>query len=317
MSGIVVVTGASGFIGQHLTRRLLAGGARRVRVLVRRPDRLPPDIASRAEITSGDIRDPAAVSQALAGADVVVHLAACAKAWSSDPQEFRQVNVDAVDLLVRSARDQSVRRLVHVSTVLTLPRCNGGRAPTRYEATKRLGERVAEESGLAVVVHPTRVFGPGPLNDANGVTRVIAAYLAGRLRVRLDDHDVQANYVHVDDVVSGIVLAADAGDAGSHYVIGGENMSVRGLLDRVAGLSGVQRRVLPVRPVLALAAATIIEVWGRVGGAVPITRDWVRLFLEDQRLNDEAAPPGYRPGQLDERLRDTIAWLRRRDGGAP
>jgi nucleoside-diphosphate-sugar epimerase len=309
MSGLTVVTGGSGFIGQHLARRLLDAG-RPIRVLARRPDLLPPDIARRAEVVCGDVRDAAAVDQALAGADVVLHLAACARAWARDADEFQRVNVGAVETLVRTARRQGVRRLVHVSTVLTLKGTASNRVPTPYEETKLAGERIAEDSGLAVVVHPTRVFGPGPLNDANGVSRLIATYLSGRLVVRLDDSDVQANYVHVDDVAGGIVLAADSGECGAHYVLGGENLSVRELFDRVAALSGVRRTVYPVRPGLALAAATVAEGWGRLGGVAPITRAWVRSFLEDQRLNGERVPPGYCPLPLDDRLRATIEWLR-------
>jgi nucleoside-diphosphate-sugar epimerase len=311
MSARILVTGASGFIGQHVTRQLLDSG-RRVRVLARRPDLLPPDVASRAEICQGDIRDASAVDRALSGADVVLHLAACARAWSRDANEFRDVNIRAVTTLVQAARRHGTRRFVHVSTVLTLKGDAVARTPTPYEATKRAGDRIVEDSGMAVVVHPTRVFGPGPLNDANGVTRLIASYLGGGLVVRLNDHDVQANYVHVADVAAGIVLAADTGECGAHYVLGGENLSVRELLDRVAVLSGVRRPVHVVHPAIALAAVSVAEAWGRLGGDVPLTRGWVRSFLEDQRLNGEAAPPGYRPRPVDEGLRATIDWLRER-----
>jgi nucleoside-diphosphate-sugar epimerase len=312
MSARVLVTGASGFIGQYVTRQLLDSG-RRVRVLARRPDLLPPDMVGRVEICQGDIRDAAAVDRALIGADLVIHLAACARAWSRDANEFRDVNTRAVTTLVQASRRHGARRFVHVSTVLTLRGAPVGRTPTPYEATKRAGDRIVEESGIAVVVHPTRVFGPGPLNDANGVTRLIAAYLSGGLVVRLNDHDVQANYVHVADVAAGIVLAADTGECGTHYALGGENLSVRALLGRVAALSGVRRTVHVVNPAIALAAVSVAEAWGRFGGAVPLTRGWVRSFLEDQRLNGEAAPAGYRPRPVDEGLRDTIDWLRGRN----
>lgn len=312
MSGLTVVTGASGFIGRYVARQLLERG-QAVRLLVRRPELLPPEIAARAQVIRGDIREAGSIDRALDGADRVIHLAACARAWSRDPSEFQAVNVDAVDRLVMAARRHRVHRIVHTSTILTLMRPPGGRRPTPYEATKLAGERIVEESGRGMVAHPTRVYGPGPLNDANGVTRLIEAYLRHRVVVRLDDDDVQANYVHVEDVARGLLLAADRGEPGAHYVLGGENVSVRELLERVAALSGVRRAVVPVPPKAALAVGLAAEAWGWIYGTAPITRRWVRCFLEDQRLNGEPTPPGYEARSLDDGLTMTIRWLRQRE----
>jgi nucleoside-diphosphate-sugar epimerase len=309
MTAPILVTGATGFIGRYVVQRLLAEGAA-VRVFVRRPALLAPDQAARVEVRQGDICDTAALRGAVAGCTTVLHLAACARAWCRDPATFAQVNLDAVRALLRAVDDYGVHRLVHVSTVLTLPRHDARRAATSYEVTKLAGERCVEENARSVIVHPTRVYGPGPLNDANGVTRVVALYLHGRFRARLDDHDVQANYVHADDVAAGIIAAARVGTAGGHYALGGENESLRGLLERVAAISGVHHRVFRIRPGAALAAAFAAEAWGRLGGTVPITRGWVRLFLEDQRLEHALTPPGYSARGLDTGLTETIDWLR-------
>jgi farnesol dehydrogenase len=308
MSELTLLTGATGFIGRYVLRRLLERGDC-VRVFVRHPELLPPNSLARVQVVPGDIRDSAALERAVRGASTVLHLAACARSWSRHPEEFDQVNLDAVGTLVAAAERHGARRLVHVSTVLTiLP--HGTRPLTAYERTKLAGERLAEGCEVATIVHPTRVYGPGPLNDANGATKVIAAYLAGHFPFRLADHDVLASYVHVDDVAAGILLAATRGQAGAHYVLGGENVSLRELLARVASLSGVHHRVFPIRPGVALAGAAAAEAWGRLGGSVPISRDWVRLFLEDQRLTGYAGPPGYTPRPLDVGLAETIAWLR-------
>jgi len=308
MSELTLLTGATGFIGRHVLDRLLERGGR-VRVFVRHPELLPPTSLARVDVLRGDIRDSAALERAVRGASTVLHLAACARPWCRHPEEFDQVNLHAVGNLVAAAQRHGVRRFVHVSTVLTLLP-HSTRPLTAYERTKLAGERLAEQCEVATIVHPGRVYGPGPLNDANGATRVIAAYLAGHFPFRLADHDVLANYVHVDDVAAGIVLAATRGQAGAHYALGGENVSLRELLARVASLSGVHHRVLPIRPGLALAGAAVAEAWGRLGGSVPISRGWVRLFLEDQRLTDCASPPGYTPRPLDVGLAETIAWLR-------
>lgn len=312
MSGLTLVTGATGFIGRRLTRRLLELG-RPVRVLVRRPAGLPPAIASRVELAHGDLRNGAAVEAALAGVDTVLHLAACARAWTRDIDEFRQVNVQAVARLLDAAERRGVRRFVHVSSVLTLPELAVPGGGPAYVVTKREGERLVARRGHAVIVHPARVFGPGPLSDANAVTRVIAGYMAGRFRFRLADGGVQGNYVHVDDVVEGLILAADSGRPGGHYILGSENVSLAGLLACVARVTGVRRRVVRLRPGAATAVAAAAELWGRCGGRAFLTRDWVSLFLQDQRVDCGAtrAALGYRPRGLEQGVRETVRWLQR------
>jgi len=226
-----------------------------------------------------------------------------------------------VGTLLEEAERQAVDRLVHVSTILTLPAyrtapINGrSKFPTPYETTKAAGERLVEAYAAAgrhaVIVHPTRVYGPGPLHDANGVTKAIALYLRGRLRLRLADGDALGSYVHVDDVAEGIIRAAVRGHTGAHYVLGGENASFRELLALVSRVTGVHRRVLAIPPKVALVAARATEVWGMFGGQVPITPGWVRVLLEDRRATFERAHAdlGYTPRLLEAGLTQTLAWL--------
>ena len=163
-------------------------------------------------------------------------------------------------------------------------------------------------------MHPTRVYGPGPLNDANGVTRLLAQYLHGPVALRLDDGDVLANYVHVADVAAGVVLAARRGRRGAHYVLGGENSSLRELLELAGEVSGTARRIVTVPRSAALAAAHAAALWGRLGGETPITPAWVRCYFEDQRvdLTETCRELGYGHRPLRTGLEDTILWLRAR-----
>jgi nucleoside-diphosphate-sugar epimerase len=321
MRAPILVTGATGFIGSHLLPLLLEDGAA-VRVLVRSPQLLAPALRSRLEVVEGDIRDRTAMQRAVTGADTVLHLAACARAWMHDRDAYRAINVEAVESLLDAAYRSEVRRLVHVSTILTLPPFKAapvrGEAarPSPYEKTKREGEQLVESyarSGRhAVIVHPTRVFGPGPLTDANGVTRAALLYLHGKLRVRLADRGVQSNYVYAADVAAGIRLGAARGRTGSHYVLGGDNASFDEFLALVGELGGVRHRTVALPPAVALGVARVAEGWGRLGGTALITARWVRTFLEDRRADIGPARRDldYRPRSLREGLETTISWLR-------
>lgn len=319
MSNTVLVTGATGLIGRYVVEELLAAG-RPVRVLARVPERVENAARRAIEVVKGDLVETRALVRAVRGVDTVLHLAACARAWSRNPGEFAAVNVHAVNRLLDAAAGAGVRRVVHVSTVLTLPELRPvtARAETPYLETKLAGERLvdayAAAGGDAVVVHPTRVYGPGPLNDANGVTRLVAMYLGSPLVCRLDDGDVLANYVHAADVAAGILLAADRGRAGAHYVLGGENSSLRGLLRLVGELSGVHRPLLAIPRSAALAAAHASLLWGRLGGTPVITPAWVRSYFDDQRVSVAllCSELGYRYRTLRTGLQETITWLRQR-----
>ncbi len=323
MNGPVLVTGGTGFIGAHVVRRLVAAGVP-VRIFARTPDLLDRALRGTVEIARGDLREPAALRRAVAGTGAVVHLAACARAVSRDPHEFHDVNVAATGVLLDAACAAGVERFVHVSTILALPPfapaalSGPATALTPYEATKMEAERRvagAAARGLhAVIVRPTRVFGPGPLNDANSVTRIVALYLDGRFRTRLADGGVLANYVHADDVAQGILLALEHGARGAAYVLGGDNVAFAQLLDLIGEVAGTRRRVVAGPPPVARARGPAPPRWGPHGGAPPLPPGWLRTFLEDRRADITPAREalGYRPRSLRDGLTETVDWLRGR-----
>ena len=320
MRAKTLVTGASGFIGRQLVRQLIEAGER-VRIICRHPEVLAREHGPRLEVVQGGILDRTAMTRAMDGVGTVFHLAGCARAWSRNPGEFWDVNVAGTELLLDLASRAGVDRIVHVSTVLTLPELrrtwlpDGIRKPTEYEHTKLMGEQLVQSyvasGGDAVIVHPTRVYGPGPLTDANGVAKMIALYLAGRFRVRVADGDVLGNYAHVADVACGMILAAHWGRSGAHYVLGGENASIRDLFELVAELSGVRHRMVAVPPRAAIGVGHLSEFWGRLGGQVPITADWVRVYLEDQGVDitPTVRELGYAPRPLRTGIAQTLEWL--------
>ncbi len=319
---ITLVTGATGFVGRYVARRLLAQD-RDVRLLVRDPDRLDAELRRRAEVVTGDLCDAWALARAVDRADTVLHLAALARPRARHDGAFAAVNAHAVATLLRAAAAAGVRRVVHVSTWLVAPPdrpapVNGAASrPTPYEASKRAAEVTVQawvaEGHDAVVVRPTRVYGPGPLHEANGATRVVDLYLRGRLRVRLDDGGALTNWVHADDVAAGVLAAAARGRSGAAYVLGGpENVTLAQYLELAAEIAGVRpRRLLRLPPAAGVALARASGWLGGLGGIPAITPGWVRTFLESRAADIGPARRdlGYAPRPLREGLTETVGWL--------
>ena len=311
------MTGGTGFIGSQLVHRLSRSGVA-VRALARRPaGELPAPLrAENVTLVTGDVSDAPALRQLVEGAGVVYHLAGCARPWTPDPSEPVRVNVLGTQHVLEAARHAGVARVVHTSTNLVEGADRPERILTSYQRTKITAEAAVQEyvaaGGDAVIVRPGRVYGPGPLTEANTVTRIVQQYLAGTFRVRLADGDVRGSWVYVDDVVSGLTAAAARGRRGSAYTLTGGNASMREFLDVLAEVSGRQRRVAALSPGLARAAADAMETLAIFGIAPPITREWVELFLLDWPSESDAAARdlAVETRSLRDGLAATVAWLR-------
>jgi nucleoside-diphosphate-sugar epimerase len=322
--GLALVTGATGFIGRHLVAALLAAG-KPVRVLVRaKPGRsptatdpvpLPFPVSPQtpgAELAWGSLDDAAAVERAARGVDTIFHLAGCVRAWARDPREFMTVNVAGTQAVLRAALACGTSNVVHVSTELVQ---EGIEDRTAYQRTKRAAEALVAgyvgQGRRAVIVRPTRVYGPGPLNAANSVTRVIDLYRRGLFRVRIADGGARANYVYVEDVVDGLLRAAASGANGAAYLVGGENLTLPELLAVVAEASGATHAVVPLPRPVARVAAGLCELGALAGIEPPITRDWVALLTEDRPMSSARAQAelGYAARSAREGVGATVKWL--------
>ena len=322
----ILVTGATGFVGGELVPRLLAEGET-VRVFVRERDRLAGAVRSQVEIFEGDLQEEGDLDRAVAGCDIVLHLVALARAFVKDRRDYFRVNTDAVDSLLKSSARHGVSRVVHVSSVAALPPAGYAtargipKAPTVYGESKYASELLVRNyvanGGDAVIVRPSRVYGPGPWNDANGTTRLIGLYLDGKFRFRMDDGGVQANYVHVGDVAQGIILAARQGRRGGEYALGGQNASLAEYLAVIANLSGVHRKVVEVPPQAVLAFGRLCDFFGYCGGSPSITSAWVNNFLEHRPMDISSSRNdlGYRPRDLETGVAQTLRWLLGIGGG--
>lgn len=330
----VLVTGASGFIGARLVEALLARGET-VHVLGRRSSDLSAFEGTPVSVFRGELHSPDDVRAAMSGCDRVYHLAAFAKNWARRPEDVHRINRDALENIFGQARALGVRRVVYTSTVMVYGPSDGGPVDettvrgippmTLYEESKIDGERVVERAladGLdVVIVHPTRVFGPGHLTEANSTTILMKQYLEGSWRLLPGDGTAAGNYVYVADVVQGCIAAMERGRTGGHYILGGENLTFDEFFALLAEATGKRRRLMPVPQQLAYGAAVVLEKLGSMGVIEPpLTPGWVRTFFGDWLCTSALAEReiGYAPTPMGQAIAETVDWLRaeRRKGAS-
>src|SRR5215475_4969987 len=251
---LALVTGGSGFLGQYVVSALAARG-HNVRIF----DQAPPDrMPVRAEFVQGSVLDRARVMRALDDITHVYHLAAIPHLWTADRRDFDRINVEATRTMLAAAKERRVVRFVHCSTeAILLPPRGGGAAidenvaldladmPGPYTRSKFLAEQAAfaaARDGLdVVIVNPTVPIGAGDHNRTPP-TAMLAHYLTSTPFVL----NCMLNLVDARDVATGIILAAERGRSGERYILGGENLSLAQLLDRLERMSGRSRRRIGV-----------------------------------------------------------------------
>ena len=323
----VLVTGATGFIGSRLALRLDSEGWV-VHALYR--DMGKTSIISHPNLVwfKGDILDPASLRAAAEGCSGIYHTAAFAQVWHQDTSAIYSLNIEGTMNVIKAGIQAGAKRIVCTSTAGVLgPSGPGGVVDenssqpesffTDYEASKSILEKTLQtiqNSGIKIViVNPTRVYGPGVLSDSNGVTRMMQKYVAGKWHIIPGNGKSIGNYVHVDDVVTGHLLAMENGRAGERYVLGGENLTYDELFGIMTELAGKKYLMfhLPV-PVMEFVA-DIMLLLAKVSGIPPlIIPGLVRKYYHNWNVSCEKAMHelGYRPVGFKTGAGLTIEWLR-------
>jgi nucleoside-diphosphate-sugar epimerase len=319
----VLVTGATGFTGGHLARGLAAGG-RQVRALVRDRGRAPHLESSGIEIVVGDIRDERALAEAVAGVDVVYHVAATYRAANIPTETYRAINATAVRQLVEASARGGVRRVVHCSTVgvhgdIEHPPANED-APLApgdiYQQTKLEGEGLAREAGRRLgievtIARPTGIYGPGDrrlLKLFRGVAR--------RRWITLGSGEIYYHLTYIDDLVEGFRLCGEH-PAAAHrtYILAGAEVTTLNELVRiVAEVARVRPPSLhlPVWP-FWMAGAVCEAICTPLRVDPPIFRRRVDFFTKSRAFDITRARQeiGYAPGVgLREGISRTLDWYR-------
>lgn len=319
----ILVTGATGFAGSHLTQALLHRG-HRVRTLVRAGAPEPTVQRLRlagAEIVEGDLTDPASVQRAARSVDAIYHIAALYRQARFPEATYWAVNHTGTENIVAAARAAGVRRLVHCSTVgvhgdvAAVP--SDETAPFQphdaYQKSKLAGElavRRAIDDGLpAAIIRPAALYGPGDLRFLK-----LFRTIAGRQFVMIGSGRTLYHMVYIDDLVDGIIRAGERSEAvGEAFILAGPRYTtIQELASRVARTVGVRLRrgKIPLAPMQA--AATACETLCRpLGIEPPLHRRRLDFFSKNRAFSTRKAEAmlGYAPRiDLAEGLRRTAAW---------
>ena len=318
----ILVTGGTGFIGQHLVSALVARD-HKVRVLDRRPPICAlPDV----EYVSGSVLDSALVDDTLRDIDEVYHLAGLPGMWLPQKSDFHAVNFQGTEVVIAAARKRGTARFLHCSTESILFRPSSlkeasdersllppEQMPGVYTRSKMLAEQSAAQAAAAgfplVIGTPTMPIGPHDHN-LTPPTAMLRQFLHGHVQMYLD---FIVNLVDVRDVAAGLILAMERGRVGHRYILGSESISLKKILKLMSTISGRHSLAIPVPGKIAEATAAMLEFMAdHVTHRPPSgTAEGVRIALRATELSIEKAKNelGYAPRPVEPALRDTIAYL--------
>jgi dihydroflavonol-4-reductase len=319
---LVLVTGGSGFIGQHLVSALVAQG-RPPRVLdLQVPTRILPDV----QYIKGSVLDPNVVDEALNGVGEAYHLAGLPGMWLPNKSDFHAVNCRGTEIVIAAARKRGVERFLHCSTESILFRSSPSEdaiaedalltaddMPGPYTRSKLRAEQHAMQaaaSGFPLIIgSPTMPIGPHDHN-LTPPTAMLRHFLGGGLQMYLD---FIVNLVDVRDVATGLVLAMERGQIGHRYILGSEGIPLKQILTLLAAIGGRRHLFIPVPGRVAEMASAMLEfVADHVTRRPPSgTAEGVRIASRATALSIEKARRelGYAPRPVEPALRETIAYL--------
>jgi dihydroflavonol-4-reductase len=316
------ITGATGFVGAHVARLAAAQGAQ-LRLLTRATSKLD-NLPKGADVVVGDLRAPEGFASALQGCDAVIHVAADYRLWVSDPAEMYKANVEGTRELLRLAREAGVRRVVYTSSVATMG--FHGHAVVdeetpvseadmigHYKRSKWMAEQVALEAARAgqqvMVLNPTTPIGaldtkPTPTG------RIVVDFLNKNFPAYVE---TGLNLVDVEEIARMHLVALERGTPGERYILGGENLTLKQILDRLAAITGLPSPTMKVPHTVAMAFAFFDEtITGKLRGKEPrATVEAVRMgkkmmFASSVKAEREL---GMRVMSVEGALRAAVVWF--------
>ncbi|HEY3926979.1 MAG TPA: hopanoid-associated sugar epimerase [Candidatus Koribacter sp.] len=321
----VFVTGATGFLGSHVAEQLEAMGAN-VRVLLRKSSRTENLESLRAERVVGDLRDFESLKKGMAGCEFVFHVAADYRLWARNPEEMYASNVEGTKLIIRAAQETGVRRVIYTSSVATMGFGNNGNVVDEktsvnlgmmighYKKSKFQAEQAAFEMAKAgaevVIVNPSTPIGERDIKPTP-TGQIVVDFLKKKFPAYVD---TGLNLVDVRGCAKGHIQAMERGRSGERYILGGENLTLKQILDKLAAITGLPSPTVKLPYAVALAAGAVDTVFtGYIRGKEPRANlDAVRMGRKKMYVSSAKAEVelGYKVGSADDGLRRAAEWFR-------
>jgi dihydroflavonol-4-reductase len=319
------VTGATGFLGSHVARVLADQGAD-LRLLVRATSNLRNLQGLKAETATGDLRDAGSLEKAMSGCDTVFHVAADYRLWARDPWEMYRSNVEGTRAILEAARKNGVSRVVHTSSVATMGFTENGHPADEdspvsladmighYKRSKFMAEQIALEAGRSglyvVTVNPTTPVGE-PEVKPTPTGRIVLDFLKRKFPAYVE---TGLNLVDVRECARGHVAALEKGKAGERYILGGEDLTLKQILDKLAKITGLPSPTVKLPYVFAFVAGVVDEaITGRLLHREPrATVDTVRMGKKKMFASSGKAERelGWKIVPVEDALRRAVDWFR-------
>lgn len=319
-----LVTGATGFIGSHIAKKLVERGEH-VKILLRKSSQTSNIDDIDVERVYGDVMDMDSVNEALKGCDTLYHTAGVASFRKEDYQKMENINVGGTSNILNAALESGINKVVHTSSIAAIGvDANGGIADegteynldylgVKYLDTKHRGEQIAldlAKKGLPlVVVNPSTVIGTGDIYLSS------TAFILWFYKKKFPGYmDGTLNMVDVEDVAEGHILAAEKGRVGERYILGNENFTLLQLFSLLEEVTGVPKPKMKIPYFMALASGYVIE--RILGMSFPnystMDLDSVKLSKLRWHFNSSKAinELGYQPGDIKESVKNTLTWFR-------
>ena len=320
----VFLTGSTGFVGSHVARAYVAEGAE-LRLLARATSKLTAIEGLAAEVVVGDLRQPESLRTALRGCDALVHVAADYRLWVRDPKEMYAANVDGTRELLRIAREEGVGKVVYTSSVATMGFKTDGSIVDEgtpvsladmigpYKRSKFMAEQEAIAAARAgqhvMILNPTTPIGPGDAKPTP-TGRIVVDFLNRKFPAYVD---TGLNLVDIAEVARMHVVALDSGTPGERYILGGENLTLKQILDRMSAITGLPSPTMKVPHAVAMIFAFFDEtITGKIRGKEPrATVEAVRMGRKYMFASSAKAERdlGFRVLPVYNAMRTAIEWF--------
>jgi dihydroflavonol-4-reductase len=320
----VFITGATGFVGSHVARALAVRGAD-LRLLVRSTSRTDNIADLHAEVATGDLRDPESLKKAMAGCEFVFHVAADYRLWVRDPEQMYRSNVEGTRAIIRAAQECGVRRVIYTSSVATMGFTREGHIAREdspvsikdmvghYKRSKFMAEEIALEAGRnganVVVVNPTTPIGEYDIKPTP-TGRIVVDFLKRKFPAYVD---TGLNLADVREVARGHLLAMEKARPGERYILGGANLTLKQILDKLSELTGLPSPTMKVPHAVAMGFAVFDQFFtGTILGKEPrATIDAVKMgrkkmFAASTKAEYEL---GYKVLPVENALRRAVEWF--------